>query len=272
MRLQHYLDRIAYRGDTRPEFAVLSALQRSHVCAVPFENLDVQFGRPLTIGVEEAYEKIVVNGRGGWCYTQNGLFGWALAEIGFDVERVAASVMLHERGAVAIANHLCLQVSCPGSGEKYLVDVGFGGSMIEPIRLTEAEHRHPPFRLGLKRLDRDYWRFWEDLGKGEFSYDFIAEPASETALAKKCEFMQSDPASGFVLNLVVQLRSPQQHKSLRGRVFTTATPAGVQSTILDSADALVTTLANHFRLDVPEAAELWPRVAARHEVYLQNLS
>ena len=53
--------------------------------AVPFENIDIQLGRSLTISVEDAFEKIVERGRGGWCYEQNGLFGWALSEIGFDV-------------------------------------------------------------------------------------------------------------------------------------------------------------------------------------------
>lgn len=272
MYLQHYFDRIGYRGDARPELPVLFALQRAHVCAIPFENIDIQLGRPVTIGAEEAYEKLVVNGRGGWCYEQNALLGWALAEIGFDVTRMAAAVMRQERGAIAEANHLCLSVRCPAASEAYLVDAGFGGSMIQPIRLIESEYSQPPFRIGLKTLADGRWRFWEDLGSGAFSFDFVAEPANEEALAEKCVFMQSDPASSFVLNLVAQLRAPDQHKSLRGRVFRIATPAGTRSTTLDSADAVVATLADQFRLDVPEVADLWPRIAARHAEYQRTKS
>ena len=76
MKLQRYLDRINYGGSLEPSFATLAALQKAHVCSVPFENLDVQLGRPLSTSIQEAYEKIVINMRGGWCYEQNGLFGW----------------------------------------------------------------------------------------------------------------------------------------------------------------------------------------------------
>ena len=43
---------------------------------------------------------------------------------------------------------------------------------------------------------------------------------------------------------------------------------GVETRLLNSADELVAVLAHDFSLDVPEAAGLWPRVAARHEVVM----
>ena len=265
MKLQRYLDRIQYDGQLDPSFATLAALQEAHVCSVPFENLDVQLGRPLSTRVEEAYEKIVVNSRGGWCYEQNGLFGWALAEIGFDVRRIAASVMREQKGAVSDASHLCLLVKSPQSKTKYLADVGFGGSMIKPIALIEAEHHQPPFNIGLERLDDGFWRFWESLGDGRFTFDFKDEPATESSLAKKCEYLQSDPASSFVLNLAAQLRARDRHSMLRGRVFSVAKPGGSESKTVNSPEELVSILANEFHLDVNEIADLWPRITARHE-------
>jgi N-hydroxyarylamine O-acetyltransferase len=265
MQLQPYLDRIRYHGGIRPTSDVLAVLLQAHVCAIPFENLDVQLGRLVTIDVAAAYEKIVVNGRGGWCYEQNGLFGWALVQIGFEVTRIAASVMRQERGDVADANHLCLLVRIADSDATYLVDVGFGGSMIQPIELAEAVHHQAPFRLGLTRRPDGYWRFWESISGSEFSFDFVPQPANEAALQSKCAFLQSDPSSGFVLNLVAQLRGSEQHKSLRGRVLSIATPAGIQTRILDSADAIVATLAEHFSLNLPEVADLWPRITTRHD-------
>ena len=265
MNLQHYLRRINFGDTWQPNLETLARLLRTHVCAVPFENLDVQLGRPLTIDVEHAYDKIVNRHRGGWCYEQNGLFGWALSQIGFDVTRIAASVMRQERGAAADSSHLCLLVRVPETPGHYLVDVGFGGSMIHPLSLAEGEHDQPPFQLGLRSLDNGDWRFWEDIGSGEFSFDFTEVSADESAMSDKCNFLQSDPASSFVLNLVAQLRLPEQHKTLRGKVLTISTRDGAQSRILDSADELVATLADHFGLDVPEIADVWPRVEARHE-------
>ena len=269
MDVQAYLDRIGYRGALRPDRSVLVALQQTHVCAVPFENLDVQLGRQVTTAAEDAYEKIVGKNRGGWCYEQNGLFGWALEQIGFDVTRVAAAVMRQDRGDASIANHLCLLVAMPESSTRYLVDVGFGGSMLEAIEFLEGEHAQAPFRLGLKKTGDGFWRFSEYLGAGQFSYDFLDEPANESALQEKCTTLQSDPSSNFVLNLVAQLRSQEQHLALRGRVLHIATGNGVAKQTLNSADELVATLAAQFGLDVPEVAELWPGIAARHEDMLR---
>lgn len=265
MKLQPYLDRIGYHGRVEPNIATLTALQEAHVCSVPFENLDLLLRRPVTTRVEDAYHKIVNNLRGGWCYEQNGLFGWALSEIGFDVARTAANVMRDERGEAGEAGHLCLLVRLPDSGTRYLVDVGFGGSLIRPIALREARYEQEPFQLGLERLDDGYWRFWESLGKGKFSFDFAEEPACESSLARKSAVLQTDPASHFVINLVAQKRSRRAHRMLRGRVFRVARAGFSKSRIVDSPEALVSLLANEFRLKVPGIAELWPQITARHE-------
>ena len=265
MNLTAYLQHIGFSGTARADLPTLSALLKAHVCTVPFENLDVQLGRALTTAPQDAYEKIVGRGRGGWCYEQNGLFGWALSEIGFGVTRLAAAVMRQERGEVSTANHLCLRVNAPGDSADYLADVGFGGSLIEPIRLQEAEYMQPPYRLGLKKLDDRCWRFWEDNGSGVFCFDFLPEAGDESTLSKKSEFLQTDSSSGFVQNLVTQLRMPYQHRSLRGRVLTTIASNRKESKTLNSVEELVSVLADDFGLHVPEAADLWPRIQARHE-------
>jgi N-hydroxyarylamine O-acetyltransferase len=264
MQLAKYFARIGYRGVARPDLLTLRRLLRAHILSVPFENLDVQLGRTLTTDPGDAYEKIVLRRRGGWCYEQNGLFGQALSTIGFDVTRVAAAVMRAERGAVSEANHLALLVRLPGYEDTWLADVGFGGSLLEPIRLERAEHRHAPFRLGLRTLDDGYWQFWEDAGDGEFRYDFRADPASEDALARRCALLQSDPDSSFVLNLVAQIRTTDAHTTLRGRVLSRRDRAGETTSILRSPDQLLQVLASTFGLDVPAIADGWPRILARH--------
>ena len=266
MNVQQYFDRVRFDGEQRPSFAALSELQKCHVCSVPFENLDVQLGRRTTTDVEAAFEKIVINGRGGWCYEQNGLFGWALSQLGFDVTRLAASVMREDRGETSDSNHLSLLVSVPDDpARRYLVDVGFGGSLIAPIELVEAEHSQPPFRLGLRLLDDGYWQFWEDAGSGAFNFDFRPEAADEAALAAKCQVLQTDPDSSFVLNLVAQLRMPDQHVSLRGRVLKLVSTTGSSEKLLQSGEEFVAVLENLFGLTDPAIRDLWPGVVKRHD-------
>ena len=267
MNLKRYFQRIHYSGSTEPTLDTLSALQRHHVLSVPFENLDVQLGTPLTTDIEAAFDKIVMRNRGGWCYEQNGLFGWALSTLGFRVTRVAAGVRRDERGDKALANHLCLLVQLPDTGEStYLADVGFGGSMIRPIPLAEFQHRQDPFRIGLRQLDDGHWQFQETTSEDSVNYDFLATPGDEEALAQKCSQLQSDPESSFVLNVVAQQRTPDTHLSLRGRVFTRTSASGKESKTLQSGDEFVAALRNTFKLDVKGAGDLWPKIVARHDV------
>lgn len=266
MKLVRYLDRIGYRGDTRPTVSTLASLLRQHACSVPFENIDVQLGRTLTIGVEDAFEKIVERGRGGWCYEQNGLFGWALSEIGFDVTRVAGAVRRDERGDAALNNHLCLLVREPGARQPvYLADAGFGGSMIAPIQLAEGDHTQLPYRIRLRLFEEGHWRLFEESADGKSNYEFVATPADEAALAARCEQLQTDPRSGFVRNLVVQKRLPTAHVCLRGRVLATTTATARQTVLVDSAEELAATVLDLCGMQVRGVAELWPRVVARHE-------
>lgn len=270
-RLEAYFERIRYDGDVKPTLETLRALQRQHVLNVPFENLDVQLGRPLTTDPEAALDKIVFRGRGGWCYEQNGLFGWVLSKLGFSVTRVAAAVMRLDRGPVSSANHLCLIVGIPEqSGRRYLADVGFGGSLIHPLPLTETDDVQAPFRVGLRRLHDGHWQFWENDGGGEFSYDFLAGPGDERDLADRCDYLQNDPASGFVLNLVAQRRTPDEHKTLRGRVYTVRGTSGKKETVVPSPDALVEILGHDFGLHVPEVSDLWPRIVERHKAFTEE--
>ncbi len=267
MKLDRYLRRIGVTAADRPTVDLLGDLLRAHVTSIPFENLDVQLGRRLSTDVEAAYEKIVERGRGGWCYEQNGLFGWALGEIGFDVTRVAAGVMRHERGEAADANHLCLLVRLPGDdSDVWLADVGLGGSLFAPLPLTDSSTSHPPFTVGLERQPCGRWRFIEDSCFGRFGFDFFSAAADESALSAKCLELQTDPESSFVLNLVAQLRLRNEHLSLRGRVLTRTRADGASRQTLESAEELVATLKSVFGIDAPASAELWPRILARHEV------
>lgn len=271
MDLQAYLDRIGYPGTVTPTLRTLRALLRHHALAIPFENLDVQLGRRLTLDPDAAFDKIVDRRRGGWCYEQNGLFGAVLTSIGFGVTRVAGTVMREGREDVSDANHLALLIeTMDAPGRRFFADVGFGGSLIEPIELAVARHRQPPFRLGLRRLRDGGWRFHEDAGDGEFSFDFEAVPGDEAALARRCDYLQCDPTSGFVKSLVAQIRTPDAHRTLRGRIYTEIGPGGTEERLVDGADDLVETLSRQFALDVPEVRDLWPHIVERHEEYVRE--
>nr|MEA2797468.1 N-hydroxyarylamine O-acetyltransferase [Phenylobacterium sp.] len=263
MDLKAYFDRIGFRGEARPDVATLTTLHRAHLQAVPYEGLDVQLGRLLTPDPAAAIEKIVARGRGGWCYEMNGVFGEALTEIGFKVTRMAGAANRELLGDIVVGNHLVLLVEI--DGQPWIADVGFGDGCQDPFPLREGAMTVGGYAFRLEALDERWWRFHNHEFGGARSFDFVVEPADPELLAGRCEWLQYDPTSHFVLNLIVQRFRGDTILQLRGRTLRTVTPAGVDIRLLDSADELVAVLASDFGLDVPEAAGLWPRVMARHE-------
>jgi len=87
-----YLERIGYTGAREPTAGLIRRLHRAHMLAVPFENLDIQLGRPIELSVPAFYDKIVRRRRGGFCYELNGLFGWLLQQLGIGVTLLSGRV------------------------------------------------------------------------------------------------------------------------------------------------------------------------------------
>ena len=268
MDVQAYLDRIGFPGAARIDLETLRALHRGHSFAIPYENLDVQLGRPVTIDPAAAFEKIVTRRRGGWCYEMNGLFGAVLQEIGFKVTRLAGAAMRKDRGDDAIGNHLVLLVDLEGP---WVADVGFGDGAREPFPLREGPIVSDGYHYGLARLDADWWRLTNHPFGGAPSFDFTLEPADPARLAFKCHDLQTSPESGFVLNAVAQRHAGEEIRLLRGRSFRRLTPRGPEDSLIDNAEAFVALLKREFELDLPEAATLWPKIVARHEAVFQKL-
>src|SRR6516164_7620350 len=92
--LPAYLDRVEYTGPCAPTTAVLQALHLAHVTHIPFENLDIQLGRPIRLDLESLQAKLVRARRGGYCFEHNTLFAAVLERLGFGVTRLAARVRL----------------------------------------------------------------------------------------------------------------------------------------------------------------------------------
>ena len=104
---------------------------RAHLATVPFDNLDVYAGRPVSVDPALSVAKIVDRNRGGWCFELNGAFAALLDELGFPVLRLGAAVLLG--GPTTVIDHLCLEVALD---QPYLVDVGFGDSFCRPLALN----------------------------------------------------------------------------------------------------------------------------------------
>ena len=137
--ITRYLERIGFKNEPNLSLECLCQLQSCHQLTVPFENLDVFTGTKKILSIDVLYNKIVVEGRGGWCHELNGLFSWLLQQIGFDVTIVSCA---HYDGYKKSFNttpfdHMALIVNIDGS--QYLVDVGYGceNQHFKPLQMSK---------------------------------------------------------------------------------------------------------------------------------------
>jgi N-hydroxyarylamine O-acetyltransferase len=267
MDLFAYFDRIGYRGAARTDLETLVGVHRAHAQWIPFENLDVQLGRPPSRAPEVIFEKIVRRRRGGWCFENNGLLAGALEAIGFSVHRLAAGVGRVQMGAGALGNHLTLLVDLEGT--TYLCDVGFGNAFTRPVALADGTFRAGPFDCRIESLGGG-WRRFSNGGDPFDSFDFHPDVKDEALLEAQCAFLGSDPQSPFVLNAVAQMWRGEAHQVLRGRRFIRRGSDGEHRRLIVDADDYVETLRRGFDINLPEAGALWDSIVARDQALFSD--
>lgn len=222
-----YLSRIDYTGPLEPTAATLRALQRVHLLAVPFENLDIHLGRPLRLEPEALFDKIVTRRRGGFCYELNGLFARLLVELGFAVTLLNARG-INDDGSYSIEfDHLALLVSAPqeeavpGSPQEgWLVDVGWGNGPVAPLRVvTGVEQRQGErlFRLdeaGAYLALRE--RIFREDGGPDWTghYAFTLQPRAYADFFECCIYHQTSPESIFTRKRMITRYLPDGRVTL----------------------------------------------------------
>jgi N-hydroxyarylamine O-acetyltransferase len=260
MNLESYLKRIQYAGPRQPTVETLRALHRAHLLAIPYENLDIHLGRRLTLDMEHIYHKIVEQGRGGWCYEMNGLFAWALRELGFAVTLIGSNVGQPAQGGVDDdLDHLVLLVTLD---HPWLADTGFGNAYLDPLPLVEGEHAQGWMRFRLERT-ADKWYF-HNQPHGGAGYGFTLLPRQYRGFASRCHELQTSPQSGFVRTTVCHRFTPDGIATLRGAVLRWSTVHGIREEEITTLEQYGAVLSTVFGLDAALADQLWSGVQARH--------
>lgn len=254
-KLAAYLRRIGYAGSLECTLQTLRHLHRAHLLAVTYENIDVLCGVPLSLDAGAAFEKIVQQGRGGWCYEMNGLFAWALAELGYDFSLVGAAAARKKRGDAAAMNHLAILVHLE---RPYLADVGFGNGFLTPLPLEEGTHSDGRFDFRLERIEDAWWRLHNGTEPGD-TFDFQERPYAIEAFEEQNRRLQSAPESPFVRNIVCHRFTQDGVFTLRGAVLTTITPEETRQEIAQSRDDLAKMLRSRFFIETPHVDAIWER-------------
>ena len=238
--LAAYLRRIDYQGPSEPSAATLTALYRAHLAAVRFENFDVFLKGKVSVDLESIQEKIVFQGRGGYCYEQAQLFGAVLERLGFGVERLLARVG-PDGGPARPRTHLTLRVQAEQN--VWLADPGFGSSPPAPLSLRRYRSGGPQEVDGWiyditpdEENGQEVWKLreyqagtWVTLHRWDYSK---VQPV-DVVLSN--HYTSTYPDSWFTWQPVLVKRDPGAIRSILGRTYT-VTKAGYEKTRTELTD------------------------------------
>lgn len=222
---------------------------------VPFENLSIHASEPVVLEDEALFEKIVGRGRGGFCYENNGLFAALLRGLGFDVAMLSAEVANPEGGFNPPFDHMALLVTLE---ERWLADVGFGDSFVEPLLLDErgeqVQGRHA-YRI---KPDGDYLvmaRRESSGGEWEAQYRFTLRPHVYADFAERCHYQQTSPDSHFTRNRICSRATPDGGRvTLSGMRFIETDAGGARrERELATEEEYTSALREHFGIEMSSA-------------------
>lgn len=247
--MDKYLKKIGFRGKVKLTKESLDQLVQAQLTHVPFENLDVWAkGSCPSLVKEDLFEKIVVKNRGGYCFELNTLFRHLLEYLGIDAYQ-AVSSLVNEDGTAHTAAHNV--IICTLDGEKYLIDVGFGGPVpFGAMPLKEGVWAN--FRLtqrdGFWYLDR-----WET-DHYRYSIRFRDVPATMEELIPLNFYISQKPDSHFRHRLNVSIKRPDGsiHRLFGDQLHVRTADGVVDRTV--TAEELPEVLLTHFGiayLDIP---------------------
>jgi N-hydroxyarylamine O-acetyltransferase len=227
LNIEAYLERINYRGSLVPTAEGLRALQVAHLLTVPFENLSIHAAQPIFLEDDALFTKIVTNRRGGFCYEANGLFAALLRTLGFDVAILSAEVANASGEFGPDFDHMALLVQLE---QRWLVDVGFGDSFLEPLLLTERgdqRQRRSAYQIipdgkYLILTRRDEGEDWKA------QYRFTLQPHAYADYAEMCRYHQTSPESHFTRSRICSRATEEGRITLSDMRFITTSNSGDQ--------------------------------------------
>lgn len=217
----------------------------------------------VSLEPESLWRKLVLSGRGGYCFELNLLFGEAMRAVGFEPRMLLARVIMGrpERGP---RGHLLFSVDL--DGQTYIVDVGFGGpGIVEPIPLQTGvlfEQDGSSFQLVEAEWSADVLqlmtaRGWFDV----LSFDLTWVSPLDVEMANY--FYSSHPRVPFTNQLMCMLKTPGGLTGFREGALTRFGPdlSVRERTELRDVEQLRTILTEEFGL--PLEGDLLDRVWAK---------
>jgi N-hydroxyarylamine O-acetyltransferase len=243
MNVDRYLARIQAAKE-KPGLEALALLQKKHMQAIPFENLDVIRKVPISLDTELFYKKAIENSRGGFCYELNGLFQKLLAELGYSSSLISCTVKT-PAGWARENSHAAILVYLD---QPYLTDVGFGDSARQPIPLDGTEKEDVSGKYKVMDLGNGFYDLLHFThGEWQIKYRFSDKERNLSFFEESCIFNQTSPESPFTKDDIITIATESGRITLSGHYLVKTENEGKIKSELDEASK-IEALKEHFHI------------------------
>jgi N-hydroxyarylamine O-acetyltransferase len=238
LRLQDYLARVGVSGPLEATLETLGRLHIAHRETFLFENIAIQTGGGISVELEDIERKFLDEGRGGYCFEHNTLFGAVLRDVGFTPTALLGRV---RRGPPErwCRTHMVLRV--PIDGELWLADVGFGGlGLLEPIPLRDGATSHQVELTYTVRREPEVWSLackGSDLIGTQDLYEFSDDAQTPGDVEVANHYTSTHPSSIFRRSLTIQRTTRTERTILRHNLFTRYVDGRLEEQTIDGASA-----------------------------------
>lgn len=254
-QVRQYLRRINYNGSTAGNLETLTAIHLQHLLHVPYENLDLLNGIPLSLKADDLFRKIILDKRGGYCFELQGVFCCLLKSLGYQVTQYAGRFM-DEPGVIQMRRHRVLVVDL--EGKRYACDIGVRSESPRcPLELTEglvqtdgiSEYRYhkDPF-YGWVLMQKEKGKDWKPM------LGFTEEEQIDDDYIMPSFYCEKHPQSTFNKFMKVSIFTADSDLTIVGNTFKVYRGAKViERRELKTNEEAVKMLRDLFGIEVPES-------------------
>ena len=264
---QQYLKKIGFNREFVPTLENLKELLALHIQNIPFGNLASFLGDDVSLDIQVIADKLLDQGREGYCLEQSTLTKNVLNELGFEAFNLLGRVYYQNIKVEMTPTRTHLVTIVKIDQTLYLYDPGFGGmsptgvlslnevntiqqTPLEKFRLIDVKDTDiPEFALTeMKFMVQAYVKdVWVNV------YAFNPEQAvAESDLIIANWYISTSPKSIFTQNLMLSIVKNNERISLNNNVLRTHGKSGSTKKELITLDDYQTTLKSVFNINIKQ--------------------
>lgn len=262
--IEAYLGRLGLHKFPPADLNSLRELHYLHPQVFAFESLSPLLGIDVNLEKNALFQKMVVDGRGGYCFEHNLLFGAVLSALGFRVKTLAGRVQWNvPEHKIMPRDHMALMVRL--EEVNFLVDVGFGGNTLTAPLSMESNDPQPTSHEWF-RIDRSGDQFLLSIQiKDEWleMYQYGLEEYLLSDYQVISWYLGNHPDSIFTQDLMAAITLPDARYTLKNNQFSIHQKDGsTQKIHIPSLDKLKALLIGEFKINISALAGLDERLKA----------